>query len=82
MLNQSSNSNTNLAAPLEVNVQSLQPKALSEKQSFIFLINSDHCYLQLRVSTKKASVFIGGLGLMLIGKLNPELFDVLWALLF
>lgn len=67
---------------------SLVPPALppvvsqAEKQLSIFFINREYGYVQLRFSTKKALTVIGGAGLMIMGKLNPELFDVIWALLF
>lgn len=70
---QSSNPSSNLA---------IQPQAGSNSQSSLFFMNGDYCYVQFRVSTKKALTITGGAGLMLLGKLNPALFDVIWALIF
>lgn len=46
------------------------------------VITSEEIDVQLTVSTKKTLMFFGGAVLMIIGRLNPELFEVLWTLFF
>ena len=82
MVIQSFNPSTNLATQPQAESGKVLLQADRSSQPSLLVMNGDYCYVQFQVSTKRALVFMGGAGLMLLGKLNPELFDVVWALLF
>lgn len=83
MLNQNANSNQTSAVLVQAGLGSQPTSSVlqSGNEPAMLLING-YCYVQFQVSTKKALAFVGGAGLMVFGKLNPELLNLMWELLF
>lgn len=62
--------------------QKTQIELRSDPKDSKIVITPEEINVQLTVSTKKTLMFFGGAVLMITGKLNPDLFEVLWTLFF